>query len=119
MKDPFRRGIGHAVQWYDNLQGQLNDIADQALKAADETITAIKLVESQSSPMPHPHASPGVRLEDTSMPQLSRPHVSSGVSMEDTPTVTASKPRVECNRLLQQRCPACFAAVSSGRAVNQ
>ena len=119
MKDPFRGGIGNAVQWYDNLQGQLNDIADQALKAADETITAIKLAGSQPSPPPHPHPSPGVRLEDSSIPQLSRPHASSGVSMEDTSTATASKPRIECDRLLQQRCPACFAAASSGRAGNQ
>lgn len=58
MKDPFRRGIGNAVQWYDNLQGQLNDIADQALKAAAETITAIKLAGSQPSPLPHPHLPP-------------------------------------------------------------
>jgi len=52
VKDPFHRGIGHAIQWYDNLQGQLNDIVNQALKAADETIAAIKLTRFEPSAIP-------------------------------------------------------------------
>lgn len=33
VKDPFRRCIGHAVQWYDNMRGHMNDIVEQALRS--------------------------------------------------------------------------------------
>jgi len=135
VKDPFRRGIGNAVQWYDNLQGQLNDIVDQALKATDETITAIKLAQFQPSATQKPsRLSPSSDVQPQPSPQLSRPSPSSGVQsqpspisqssypspcsgvgLEDTPPVTAPKPRTECDRLLQQHCPACFAGTSFGR----
>lgn len=136
VKDPFRRGIGNAVQWYDNLQGQLNNIVDQALKVTDKTIAAIKLAQPSAIPT-STHLSPSSDVQAQPPPQLSHqspsfiaqsqsnyPSPSSGVrwedtppavQWEDTPPATAPKPRTECDRLLQQRCPACFAGISFGR----
>ena len=135
VKDPFRRGIGNAVQWYDNLQAQLNDIVDQALKTTDETIEAIKLAQFEPSAIPTAtYLSPSFDVQPQPSPQLSRPSPSSGVQSQpsplsqssypaspsgarlgSTPPVSAPKPRTECDRLLQQRCPACFAGISFGR----
>ena len=127
VKDPFHCDIGNAVQWHDNLQGQLNNIVDQALKVTDKTIAAIKLTQPSAIPT-STHLSPSSDVQPQPPPQLSHqspsfiaqsqlnyPSPSSGVRWEDTPPATAPKPCTECDRLLQQCCPACFARISFGR----
>ncbi|KAI0703077.1 hypothetical protein C8Q76DRAFT_801927 [Earliella scabrosa] len=38
VRDPFRRGLGHAVQWYDCLRGRVDNLVESAM---DESIEAI------------------------------------------------------------------------------
>ncbi|KIJ95309.1 hypothetical protein K443DRAFT_108926 [Laccaria amethystina LaAM-08-1] len=99
VKDPFRRCIGNAVQWYDNLRGHVNDIVERALRSADEMARSIKLSQSLSTATPpSPSPQPG--------------------SVGGLPAQVGNG-RIECARILQQRCPACFATTSYGRTGNQ
>ncbi|KAG6894032.1 hypothetical protein C0993_012489 [Termitomyces sp. T159_Od127] len=110
VQDAFRRGLGYAAQWYDNLQIRLEQQVDAAVLDADN------------------------RIQDSEMMNLSLPmpsHTTSAPLPSDPPTVTSSStpPKrsqalsqiklvpAECARILRQRCPCCFGGNLFGRSL--
>ena len=91
MRDPFRRGLSQAVQWYSILQVELEN-------RVDDIIQHCRLLLKQTS-------------EDTSQLDpllLSPPYAHHG-----------SPSRNSCAEVLIQRCPACFGGTLFGRTLDQ
>ncbi|KAG6819938.1 hypothetical protein H0H93_007262 [Arthromyces matolae] len=82
IQDPFRKGLGYAIQWYDNLQISIEKIVEDAIASAGAQITS----DSSNSSIPFQ-------------------------SKREVPATAA----IECDRLLQKRCPACFGGNKFGR----
>ncbi|KAJ7211535.1 hypothetical protein B0H12DRAFT_1312933 [Mycena haematopus] len=89
-KDPFRTGLQQAVQWYSNLQSRLQVKVDAALQAAEISLF------------------PPTRASIDGDEQLSSESTS-----PDVPTLTPGR----ANRILRERCPACFSLESWGRSL--
>ncbi|KAG6914811.1 hypothetical protein DXG01_015201 [Tephrocybe rancida] len=94
IQDAFRRGLGYAAQWYDNLVLRLEKCVDDAVVGADTQIRASDPVDVEHGPFPLSAAL------DIVPPSVSTSHQPSEIARELT--------LGECGRLLQQRCPACF-----------
>jgi CxC1 like cysteine cluster associated with KDZ transposases len=104
VQDAFRRGLGYAVQWYDNLQLRVEQQVDAAIKAADEHLQIIKPLDSASTQPPHRVSNSTLTLESSSSSNASsRPPLIPG----------------QCARILQERCPACFAGTRFGRSFDE
>ena len=92
MRDPFRRGLGQAVQWYGILQVELE-------MQVNDIIHCCRLLSKQTS-------------EDTSQldpsPSLSLAHAHHGLPSRNT-----------CAEILIQCCPACFGGTLFGRSLDQ
>ncbi|KAI0702132.1 hypothetical protein C8Q76DRAFT_587575, partial [Earliella scabrosa] len=85
VQDPFRRGIGYAVQWYNCLRGKVENLYDTLLT----------------------HESVGPETYSTG-------HNSDRASAQpSTPSPSVSSR--QCDRILQKRCPACFGGTRFGR----
>jgi hypothetical protein len=91
MPDAFQRGLGYAVQWYDNLRTHLSKCVDVAISMANGYIQALNCSQD-SEPTTH------------EAPSSERP---SGLT------------RGECARVLIERCPACFGGSWFGRPLNE
>ncbi|KAI0628535.1 hypothetical protein C8Q77DRAFT_1067668 [Trametes polyzona] len=90
VQDPFRRGLGHAVQWYDQLRSLPEDMVDSALD------TCLRDIYTETH-----WCSVNEQIEsEGEQPQGTHVHGS-------------------CSRLLQKRCPACFGGTRFGRNFNQ
>ncbi|KAJ7583723.1 hypothetical protein C8J56DRAFT_1054242 [Mycena floridula] len=143
-KEPFRRGLGHAIQWYDCLFVQTEAAVDKAVDECDAIAQALKI-----PPTPH-FKSP---LPSTSSPSTLRPYTVEEALNNGLPTVVAEAYSAEvekdmaaaralrptpdlsdvpsesikldgmspgeCHRILQQRCPACFGGAMYGRSFNE
>ena len=99
VKDPFRQGIGSAVQWYDSLQSLLGEQVKKALKTADEIVTTIKTTNAGPPPPLDPlpfsvHASSGHAFPSSTDGQA--PPTSPSNALPSTLTA-----RAECARILQ------------------
>ena len=46
IQDPFRRGIGQAVQWYDALRRRLEDMVESAIDNAHSHIATMETTEA-------------------------------------------------------------------------
>ncbi|KAG6827850.1 hypothetical protein H0H92_010266 [Tricholoma furcatifolium] len=90
IQDAFRRGLGYAAQWYDNLQIRVEQEVDAAVLGADIRIQQSRLVGSASTG-----------------PSESAP--------QHTPLLHPG----ECAWILQQRCPCCFGGELFGRPLEQ
>ncbi|KAI0694788.1 hypothetical protein C8Q76DRAFT_634071 [Earliella scabrosa] len=90
IQDPFRRGLGYAIQWYDCLRNRVESLVESAVDDCLETIKAFK-------------ASHSLESEDGQQLELFR---------ESAPPKLASG---SCDRILQKRCPACFGGTKFGR----
>ncbi|KAJ7580800.1 hypothetical protein C8J56DRAFT_794621, partial [Mycena floridula] len=88
-KDPFRKSLGNAVQWYDVLLMRTEDRLEQALYEADQLVQARRHDRGNLSLSPLP----------------------SGASL------IALKPG-ECHRILRNACPACFGGSLYGKSFN-
>ncbi|KAI0746147.1 hypothetical protein C8Q76DRAFT_605599, partial [Earliella scabrosa] len=86
IRDPFRRGLGYAVQWYDCLRNQVDTLVESAV---DESFQA----QGQHRTYPIPETS------DETESCTTGSKLSSGI----------------CSRILQKRCPACFGGTKFGR----
>ncbi|KAI0701749.1 hypothetical protein C8Q76DRAFT_633393 [Earliella scabrosa] len=86
IRDPFRRGLGYAVQWYDCLRNQVDTLVESAV---DESVQA----QGPRRTQPTPDTSKETELRTTGS------KLSSGT----------------CSRVLQKRCPACFGGTKFGR----
>ncbi|KAJ7575197.1 hypothetical protein C8J56DRAFT_1120069 [Mycena floridula] len=143
-KEPFRRGLGHAIQWYDCLFVQTEAAVDKAVDECDAIAQALKI-----PPTPH-FKSP---LPSTSSPSTLRPYTVEEALNNRLPTVVAEAYSAEvekdmaaaralhptpdlsdvpsesikldgmspgeCHRILQQRCPACFGGAMYGCSFNE
>ncbi|KAG6839718.1 hypothetical protein C0991_012342 [Blastosporella zonata] len=86
MQDPFRKGLGYVIQWYSNLQVQIEKVVEAAVVSADAHYRQLSELSKE--------------LETTDTPQLNVPPTS---------------PMLECACILQRQCPACFGGVKFGR----
>jgi hypothetical protein len=121
VQDTFRRGFGHAVQWYDSLQVRIEHQLEGAILAGDATVRDCK------QPVPlmlainpeAPTSRTGQTIVDAplSTPGQSNPEapISLSPSLESKSPLSPS-PLRECHRTLQRRCPACFALNKFGRS---
>ncbi|KNZ79946.1 hypothetical protein J132_08423 [Termitomyces sp. J132] len=114
VEEPFRRGLGYAAQWYDNLQIRLEQHVDGALLDADshirdENFFSSSLTTTQNS------SDDGLCFPDTSS--------QAGVHHPPPPINTSPSNRAlfpgECARVLQHRCPACFGGNLFGRSLDK
>ncbi|KAJ2913948.1 hypothetical protein MD484_g6465, partial [Candolleomyces efflorescens] len=87
IKEPFRKGLGYALQWYDCARVEIERLKDQAV--------ASKFMELFNIPS-------GADSKDTPAP------ASRSLTMEDLGVE-------ECHRILQLRCAACFGGKNFGR----
>ncbi|KAI0707020.1 hypothetical protein C8Q76DRAFT_629548 [Earliella scabrosa] len=86
VQDPFRRGIGYAVQWYDCLRGKVENLVETAI---DDSLSKI-------------HSSKASQLSRDNIPSL----------RDQSGEIYTIEP---CDRILQKRCPACFGGTRFGR----
>ncbi|RXW17975.1 hypothetical protein EST38_g7890 [Candolleomyces aberdarensis] len=86
-KEPFRKGLGYALQWYDCVRVEIERLKDQAI--------ASKFTELFQVPS-------GMDPNDTPTPS------SRSLTMQDL----GAK---ECHRVLQLRCAGCFGGKEFGR----
>ena len=109
IKDPFRRGLGLAILWHDNLQQLIEKKLDAIIELSDQNVQAhLQSPENNQSSLPldppptltlntcghtHPHA-PEHTLPSTLTPE-------------------------QCARILRQRCLACFGGILFGRSFTQ
>ncbi|KAG6849270.1 hypothetical protein H0H93_009877 [Arthromyces matolae] len=102
MRDPFRKGLGYAIQWYDNLQVLVEEQVEAAIVSADQDLQDSKSLPSQSEPVQPKNA------------HCLRPDAEKPSSQPET-----SGLKEECARILQRRCPACFGGTVFGRSFDE
>ncbi|KAG6839140.1 hypothetical protein C0991_005472 [Blastosporella zonata] len=83
FQDPFRRGLTHAIQWYDNLQVHIEQVIETAISTAD--------AQNQSDP--------ALRDEHDPSPFLTTPDAPSVLPL---PMFEPSPQLRECARILQK-----------------
>ncbi|KAG6907112.1 hypothetical protein DXG01_010488 [Tephrocybe rancida] len=97
VQDPFRKGLGHAIQWYDNLQVYIEQIVEAAIVSAD--------ARNRDNP-DEGSMTRGMELFTLLQPpEQDRPRFG---------PVPPPQPLSECARILQKRCPACFGGTTFG-----
>ncbi|KAG6836659.1 hypothetical protein H0H93_005329 [Arthromyces matolae] len=108
MRDPFRKGLGYAIQWYDNLQVMVEEQVEAAIVSADQKLQDSKSLPSQSGPVQPQNA------------HCLRPDLEKPSSQPETPEKPeGSGLKEECARILQRRCPACFGGTVFGRSFDE
>jgi hypothetical protein len=137
VKDPFRRGLGYAIQWHDALRVAMNQQVDAALQVSAERIEAGRQPPPKDN-APSVHESLGLLNgalatppnsakpgQDNPAARGANPHRNSPTE-PSAPTPTNlhqddpfSGSRAQCARILQQRCPACFGGSTFGRSFNE
>ncbi|KAG1882368.1 hypothetical protein F4604DRAFT_1990635 [Suillus subluteus] len=90
IQEPFRRGLGQAVQWYDILQTEVKRQTEAAVQICRERVYKAR------SPQCNEEAS------------LSTPKPSNTSLLQG-----------QCAAILMQRCPACFGGVLFGRPLSE
>ncbi|KAG6852745.1 hypothetical protein C0991_009388 [Blastosporella zonata] len=91
INDPFRKGLGYAIQWYGNLHVRVEQAVEAALISADT----------------HNRQHPQSMVPDDNSPDDN--------STLPTQPLGSGSP-FECARILQKRCPACFGGAKFGRS---
>ncbi|RXW16674.1 hypothetical protein EST38_g9188 [Candolleomyces aberdarensis] len=116
VHEPFRRGLGYAMQWYDCLRIEIERMKEKAIASkfsspAQGTSLGCNLTANGiSSPPPVPTTIvPGAVVPG--------PGEQFTVFEERVPFGPIPPPALlECHRLLQGRCPACFGGNKFGTA---
>ncbi|KAH6903735.1 hypothetical protein BKA70DRAFT_1110666 [Coprinopsis sp. MPI-PUGE-AT-0042] len=109
--EPFRKGLGYAMQWYDMLLVEVERQKEQALLRALDYIKSgssqddPSVVNTATAPPESPSVTgdlpPPISPTPTKAPTSTSGHLSSG----------------ECAHFLQQLCPLCFGGDMYGRPV--
>ncbi|KAG6374455.1 hypothetical protein JVT61DRAFT_4497 [Boletus reticuloceps] len=101
IQEPFRRSLGHAVQWFNILQVEVERQIESILAAARGRFSeAQKLLPSSTVP-PRPDDPPHDPVKSpTSIPDVHPPAP------------------LSCSTILVQRCPACFGGSTYGRSLS-
>lgn len=90
IQEPFRRGLGQAVQWYDILQNEVEQQTEAAVQISRERVYEAR-----------------------------RPQCNQEANTTTPKPTTTSLLRGQCASILMQRCPACFGGVSFGRPLSE
>ncbi|KAG2124876.1 hypothetical protein DEU56DRAFT_963177 [Suillus clintonianus] len=93
IREPFRRGLGHAVQWYDILQIEVERQIEDLLERCRDQVTRT------SSPSCNPAISHDIDPPSTPFPSV--------------------LPQGRCLSILAQRCPACFGGIFHGKLIEE
>ncbi|KIL60922.1 hypothetical protein M378DRAFT_1061934 [Amanita muscaria Koide BX008] len=132
IQEPFRCGLGYAVQWYDCLRlkidKQVEDIltacnneCKSVLQTADQGDSTEVLTGGQTSYLMSfpsvpstPHATRQTKIQELRTPQAIR----QPLDAQSSPVKNLIGPSFNhtlCDRYLRQMCPACFAGSTHGR----
>ncbi|KAI9059331.1 hypothetical protein FKP32DRAFT_1668689 [Trametes sanguinea] len=103
VRDPFRRGLSNAIQWYDHLRRQ----HDSAIELAIDNCLAMVEDKLSKNAMRDATANPPERLVDAGDSVTMGPAAPSRAERQLVPG--------KCHRILQKRCPACFGGTRFGR----
>ncbi|KAJ3546521.1 hypothetical protein NM688_g5508 [Phlebia brevispora] len=106
--DPFRRGLAHAMQWYDVLRINVERQVDKSLDLAVQAVASYrhetqKNVNGRTATAEH-RSPQAPSVEERSITSTS----------SHTPETT-----LQCARILQKRCPACFGGRTFGKPVSK
>lgn len=123
-KDPYRAGLGSAIQWYSNLRACLRRETDAVLENTQKQLLGAQLLpdhntdaSATSAPVVQPDAEAS-RMDDTTH---------SDASLLATPSQPAESNDDEssplksgrAHRILRERCPACFGLNKWGRPLSE
>lgn len=103
VKEPFRRGLGYAIQWYDSLQTQIAQNIDEALESCERRCH--EFISGTGS---------GMSTESMNAEPMSSIENNRG---DDHDSVVHS--RGQCSRVLQRLCPACFGGTHFGTSFDK
>lgn len=117
VREPFRRGLGHAVQWYDILQIEVERQIEDLLERYRDQVTRFEeaslIVGCHANSTSSPSCNPTISHD--------RDPTSSHQSHD--PSNSAPLPSVlhpgRCSSILVQRCPACFGGIFHGRLTEE
>ncbi|KAH6909922.1 hypothetical protein BKA70DRAFT_1102235 [Coprinopsis sp. MPI-PUGE-AT-0042] len=101
--EPFRRGLGYAIQWFDML------VVEVERQERDALVRALDLIKARreiAETLKHPSASKVSTAPSAKSPLDDGGHSSSSNSLSPG----------ECARILQELCPSCFGGAMFGRA---
>ncbi|KIY47980.1 hypothetical protein FISHEDRAFT_44214, partial [Fistulina hepatica ATCC 64428] len=98
IKDPYRRGLSQATQWYDVLIQRVDIQVDSAIEHAEKQVAHVCGPLLSISPLSH-------TADEGEVP----PHLPPDVSGPSPPN------RERCHRFLQDLCPSCFSGKDFGR----
>ncbi|KAG2115640.1 hypothetical protein DEU56DRAFT_932629 [Suillus clintonianus] len=107
IREPFRRGLGHAVQWYDILQIEVERQIEDLLERCRDQVTRFE----DASPIVDSHS------HSTSSPSCN-PAISHDIDPPSTPFPSVL-PQGRCLSILAQRCPACFGGIFHGKLIEE
>jgi len=123
VHEPFRRGLGFSVQWFDVLHVEVERRIEASLQICRERVKASKLPQvTPSTPIPctRNQTSPSVKSSFLypMTPLKYNSSILTSASDLDTPPSNPSLSSGCCAPILVQRCPACFAGTTFGRPLS-
>ncbi|KAJ7588018.1 hypothetical protein C8J56DRAFT_889864 [Mycena floridula] len=115
IKDPFRRSLGHAVQWFDALELHTKAKVDEAIHKSDQLLQSDHAAKVES-PTPLKSTESPSTLDPCSLDDIlqGKPAVSPPPSPGMFEAGTG-----ECHRMLRDLCPACFGGSHFGRPLKE
>ncbi|EMD35682.1 hypothetical protein CERSUDRAFT_85646 [Gelatoporia subvermispora B] len=140
LTDPFRKPLGHAVQWYDSLRVLVERDIDRAIDKARRIVTdhlkppvhrasssdptsddtsiispvatcAPPVASSSEIPFTKKHRRRSRKVANAATLEVSLSELISPFVPEQPP-----EPRTTCDPVLQRRCPACFGGETFGQS---
>lgn len=131
IQEPFRRGLGHAIQWYDCLRLEIDKQIEDVLTACDNECKGAlgnlddlaevaggqtSLLMSFPSAPSTPHAKRQIKVQELHTPLSIRPSDARAMHSPEKPDSMGTQlEHGICHRYLRQLCPACFAGNMHGR----
>ncbi|KAJ8091866.1 hypothetical protein PM082_021102 [Marasmius tenuissimus] len=130
MKDPLRRSLGQALQWYDILASNINRKLDNELEGLKATLPPLRdtvtplpqplAISKALSLVPQGESTPSARV-DIPAPEPASVPPSAPLDSDNTtpPSPTPRTSQDRCSGYLQRLCPACFGGNSFGKSFDQ
>ncbi|KAJ6582196.1 hypothetical protein B0H19DRAFT_1370295 [Mycena capillaripes] len=127
-QDPFRTGLGRAVQWYSNLRTKIQDKVSATLAAVEKSLFPSADVESVSAASDASDAldASGSPIPiSTPTPQPASETENGAEPAPESPTQAPHSSETEglnpgrAHRILREHCPACFGLETWGRPLSE
>lgn len=138
VQDPFRRSLGHAIQWYDCLRLDVDKQIEEVLALCEQECQDTLKLDEDSDPMLNPGTETSYMISFPAMPSTPHTQRLEKVQVLSTPrhprTVPACPPgppdtpgskagvhltHGSCHQFLRRLCPACFGGTLFGRPFDQ